>query len=61
MDDMGEQRMGFAVHTFQFVMQEGLLSQPSVKGTLDTAKKIIGHFKYSPLAYSLLEDIQFNF
>ncbi|KAM3875860.1 zinc finger BED domain-containing protein 4-like [Diretmus argenteus] len=58
MDDMGVQSVGCLTHTLQLAVHEGLLSQRSVVDTLATARKIIGHFKHSPLAYSRLEDIQ---
>lgn len=41
-------------------MHEGLLSQRSVTDTLANARKIVGHFKHSQLAYSRLEDIQMD-
>ncbi|KAK7877950.1 hypothetical protein WMY93_031399 [Mugilogobius chulae] len=40
--------------------KEGLLSQRSVTEILANARKIVGHFKHSPLAYSRLEDIQMD-
>ncbi len=46
--------------TLQLVVHEGLLSQRSVTDTLANTRKIIGHFKHSPLAYSRLEDIQID-
>ena len=58
MDDMGVPSMGCVAHTLQFIVHEGLLSQRSITYTLANARKIIGHFKHSPLAYSRLEDIQ---
>ncbi|XP_036950720.1 zinc finger BED domain-containing protein 4-like [Acanthopagrus latus] len=56
--DMGVQSLGCVAHTLQLVVHEGLLSQRSVTDTLANARKIVGHFKHSPLAYSRLEDIQ---
>lgn len=44
----------------QLCVHEGLLSQCSVTETLANARKIVGHFKHSPLAYSRLEDIQMD-
>ena len=58
MDDMEITSLGCLAHTLQLAVHEGLLSQRSVVDTLATARKIIGHFKHSPLAYSRLEDIQ---
>lgn len=58
MDDMEVKNVGCLAHTLQLAVHEGLLSQRSVVDTLATARKIIGHFKHSPLAYSRLEDKQ---
>lgn len=58
MDDMEVKSVGCLAHTLQLAMQEGLLCQRSVVDTLAIARKIIGHFKHSPLAYSCLEDKQ---
>ncbi|XP_057694491.1 zinc finger BED domain-containing protein 4-like [Corythoichthys intestinalis] len=58
MDDMEMKSVGCLAHTLQLAVHDGLLSQRSVVDTLATARKIIGHFKHSPLAYSRLEDIQ---
>ncbi len=60
MDDMGVPSMHCVVHTLQLVMHEDLLSQRSVTDTLANARKIIGHFRHSPSAYSCLEDIQID-
>lgn len=60
MDDLGVPSMGCVAHILQLVVHEGLLSQCSVTDTLANARKIIGHFKHSPLAYSRLEDIQID-
>ncbi|XP_042617371.1 zinc finger BED domain-containing protein 4-like [Cyprinus carpio] len=45
-------------HTLQLVVNEGLLSQRSITDVVATARKIVGHFKHSTLAYSRLHDIQ---
>lgn len=58
--DMGVQSVGCVAHTLQLVVHEGLLSQRSVIDTMANARKIVGHFKHSPLAYSRLEDIQID-
>ncbi len=60
MDDMGVLSMCCVAHTLQLVVHEGLLSQRSVTDTLVNTRKIIGHFKHSPLACSRLEDIQID-
>lgn len=58
--DMGVQRVGCVVHFCQLVVHEGLLSQRSVTDTLANARKTVGQFQHSPLAYSHLEDIQMD-
>lgn len=58
--DLGVQSVGCVAHSCQLVVHEGLLSQRSVTDTLANARKIVGHFKHSPLAYSRLEDIQMD-
>ncbi|KAJ8396465.1 hypothetical protein AAFF_G00017710 [Aldrovandia affinis] len=47
-------------HTLQLAVHEGLLSQRSINDVTANARKIVGHFKHSPLAYSRLHDIQDN-
>ncbi len=61
MDDLGVPSLGCVVHSLQLVVNEGLLSQRSVSDAIASARKIVGHFKHSPLAYSRLEDIQHEF
>ncbi|KAM4560530.1 zinc finger BED domain-containing protein 4-like [Odontesthes bonariensis] len=58
MKDMMVPSVGCVAHSLQLCVHEGLLSQRSVTDTLANARKIVGHFKHSPLAYSRLEDIQ---
>ncbi|XP_073722443.1 zinc finger BED domain-containing protein 4-like [Misgurnus anguillicaudatus] len=58
MNDAGLPSLPCAAHTLQLVVHEGLLSQKSVADALAIGRKIVGHFKHSPLAYSRLEDIQ---
>ncbi|XP_016392202.1 zinc finger BED domain-containing protein 4-like isoform X1 [Sinocyclocheilus rhinocerous] len=60
MRDMGVPSVGCVAHSCQLCVHEGLLSQRSVTETLANARKIVGHFKHSPLAYSRLEDIQMD-
>nr|XP_054604940.1 zinc finger BED domain-containing protein 4-like [Nothobranchius furzeri] len=60
MEDLAVPSLGCVAHTLQLVVHEGLLSQRSVTDTMANARKIIGHFKHSPLAYSRLEDIQIS-
>ena len=45
-------------HLIQLVVHEGLLSHRSVGDALANGRKIIGHFKHSPLATSRLETVQ---
>ncbi len=61
MDDLGVPSLGCVAHSLQLVVNEGLLSQRSVSDAIASARKIVGHFKHSPLAYSRLEDIQHEF
>ncbi|KAI2666682.1 Zinc finger BED domain-containing protein 4 [Labeo rohita] len=58
MDEMGVSSLGCFAHSLQLVVHEGLLSQRSVSDALANCRKIIGHFKHSPLATTRLEDIQ---
>ncbi len=58
MDEMGVSSLGCFAHSLQLVVHEGLLSQRSVSDALANCRKIIGHFKTSPLATTRLEDIQ---
>ncbi|XP_026087221.1 zinc finger BED domain-containing protein 4-like [Carassius auratus] len=58
MNDAGLPSLPCAAHTLQLVVHVGLLSQRSVADALAIGRKIIGHFKHSPLAYSCFEDIQ---
>ncbi|XP_055063027.2 zinc finger BED domain-containing protein 4-like [Misgurnus anguillicaudatus] len=45
-------------HTLQLAVHEWLLSQHSVTDIVATGRKIVGHFKHSPLAYSRLQNAQ---
>ncbi|XDV11792.1 hypothetical protein PO909_000627 [Leuciscus waleckii] len=45
-------------HTLQLAVNEGLLSQRSIIDMVKTGRKIVGHFKHSPQAYSQFHDIQ---
>ncbi|XP_036067644.1 zinc finger BED domain-containing protein 4-like [Oryzias melastigma] len=58
MSEMGVRSAGCVAHLCQLCVHEGVLAQRSVTDTLAIARKIVGHFKHSPLAYSRLEDIQ---
>ncbi|KAJ4926449.1 hypothetical protein JOQ06_008622 [Pogonophryne albipinna] len=56
--DMGVQSLGCFAHTLQLVVIQGLLAQRSIIDAVANARKLVGHFKHSPKAYSILEDIQ---
>lgn len=55
MDDAGLPSLPCVAHTLQLTVHEGLLAQRSVADAVVVGRRIVGH---SPLAYSLLEDIQ---
>jgi len=61
MDDLGVPSLGCVAHSLQLAVNEGLLSQQSLIDAIASARKIVGHFKHSPLAYSRLADIQREF
>ncbi|CAI5678562.1 zinc finger BED domain-containing protein 4-like [Oreochromis niloticus] len=58
MDRLGVASLGCFAHTLQLVVNEGLLAQRGVCDAVTVGRKIVGHFKHSPQAYSRLEDIQ---
>ena len=58
MRDLGVSSLGCFSHMIQLVVHDGLLSQRSVSDALASGRKIIGHFKHSPLATSRLETVQ---
>ncbi|XP_061128956.1 zinc finger BED domain-containing protein 4-like [Syngnathus typhle] len=45
-------------HTLHLAVNEGMLSQRSVKDILTIGRRIVGHFKHSQLAYSRLQSMQ---
>ncbi|KAE8296696.1 Zinc finger BED domain-containing protein 4 [Larimichthys crocea] len=47
-------------HTLQLAVNGGALSQRSIADALAVGRRVVGHFKHSPLAYSRFEDIQKN-
>ena len=57
-EDAGLPSIGCVTHTLQLAVHEGLLAQRSVADAVAVGRRIVGHFKHSPLAYSHLEDIQ---
>lgn len=58
MDKMNVPSLGCLAHTVQLVVHEGLLSQRSVSDALANGRKIVAHFKHSPLATTRLAEIQ---
>lgn len=52
--------LGCFAHTLQLVVNEGVLSQRTVIDLIATARKIVGHFRRSCLAYDQLREIQRN-
>lgn len=46
------------VHTLQVAVNEGILFQRSVSDIIPAGRHIVGHFKHSQLAYSLLHALQ---
>nr|XP_023693584.1 zinc finger BED domain-containing protein 4-like [Paramormyrops kingsleyae] len=58
LDDANLKSLPCLAHTLQLVVNEGQLAQRSIADVVATGRKLIGHFKHSPLAYSRLYDIQ---
>lgn len=58
MCDGGYNDLGCFAHTLQLIIHDGVLSQRTVIDTLAICRKIVGHFKHSPLAYTRLKQIQ---
>jgi hypothetical protein len=52
--------LGCFAHTLQLVVNDGVLSQRAVIDLIATARKIVGHFRRSCLAYDQLREIQRN-
>ena len=52
--------LGCFAHTLQLVVNDGTLSQRAVTDMCATARKIVGHFRRSCLAYDHLRSIQAN-
>ncbi|KAI4801226.1 hypothetical protein KUCAC02_000150 [Chaenocephalus aceratus] len=55
--DMGVQSLGCFAHTLQLVVIQGLLASEA-SSMLSPTHEAVGHFKHSPKAYSIREDIQ---
>lgn len=58
MDDCGVKSLGCMAHTLQLAVHDGVLSQRSIADCVAIGRKIVGHFRHSPLATSRLRDIQ---
>lgn len=58
MKDGNYQSIGCFTHTLQLIVHDGVLSQRVVIDTVATCRRIVGHFKRSPLAYTHLKEIQ---
>jgi len=56
--EFGVKSLPCMAHTLQLAVNGGALSQRSIAEALAVGRKVVGHFKHSPLAYSRLEDIQ---
>ena len=50
--------LGCFAHALQLIIHDGVLTQRVVIDVLTTCRKIVGHFKHSPLAYCRLNEIQ---
>ena len=61
MDDSDLRGIRCVAHTLQLAVNEGVLSQRSIVDIVSTGRKIVGHFKHSPLAYPRLQAIQEQF
>ncbi|KAM4559372.1 zinc finger BED domain-containing protein 4 [Odontesthes bonariensis] len=61
MDDSGLRGIRCVAHTLQLAVNEGVLSQRSIADIVSSGRKIVGHFKHSPLAYSRIQAIQEQF
>ncbi|XP_067300896.1 zinc finger BED domain-containing protein 4-like [Pseudorasbora parva] len=61
MEDSNLKGIRCMAHTIQLAVNEGLLSQRSIADVIAIGRKIVGHFKHSPLAYARLQSIQEQF
>ena len=52
MVDGGYSHFGCFAHSLQLIVHDSVLSQRAVVDTLAVCRKIVGHFKHSPLASS---------
>ena len=58
MKDGNYQSMGCFAHALQLIVHDGVLLQRVVMDTVAACRRIVGHFKRSPLAYTHLKVIQ---
>ena len=58
MMDSGLASFGCMAHTLQLAIHDGAFSQRSLTDVVAICRKIVGHFKHSPLAYSRLQAVQ---
>ena len=58
MRDCGVRSLGCMAHTLQLAIHDGVLSQRSISDCIAIGRKIVGHFRHSPLATSQLKKIQ---
>lgn len=50
--------LGCFTHTLQLIIHDDVLTQRAVIDVLANCRKIVRHFKHSPLAYCRLKEIQ---
>ncbi|XP_047222504.1 zinc finger BED domain-containing protein 4-like [Girardinichthys multiradiatus] len=58
MIDAGLPSLGCMAHTLQLAIHEAVLSQRSVSDIIAKGRRIVGHFRHSPLAYARLQSVQ---
>ncbi|XP_057184493.1 zinc finger BED domain-containing protein 4-like [Triplophysa rosa] len=61
MEESGLKGIRCTAHTIQLAVHDGLLSQRSIADVIAIGRKMIGHFKHSPLAYTHLQSVQEQF
>ncbi|XP_041843803.1 zinc finger BED domain-containing protein 4-like [Melanotaenia boesemani] len=58
MTDAGLPSLGCMAHTLQLAIHEAVLSQRSISDIIAKGRRIVGHFRHSPLAYARLQSVQ---
>ena len=58
MRDAGIPNFGCLAHTLQLVINDGVLVQRGVQELLGAARKLVGHYKYSNVAFQTLKQMQ---